>query len=130
MLRIGSSLVLIAALLLYRYLNQETLNDGFDAERVLKRAISLASKSWEYGTLAQAMLELQNPSLTVFASEPFPHSELPLVHDPSMVLGLQYARSVIQTNNTDLLVDGEGKKDCFPFEDIFCARSGSFIWAL
>ncbi|KAK5054676.1 hypothetical protein LTR84_001568 [Exophiala bonariae] len=108
MLRIGSSLIFIAALGLHRYLTHKAPDHEFNTEKVLKRAMTLTSRSWEYGTLVQAMLELYNPPLTVFGSEPFPHAELPLVHDPSMVHGLQYAKTVIQTNNSDLLMDGEG----------------------
>lgn len=113
MSRIASIVVLIAALLRWRYPWQKNTEYGFDPERVLERGIALTSRSWEYGTLVQAMLELRDTALTVFGPEPFPHSALPIVHDPSMVLGLQYAKSVIWTNDSDLLTDGEGKKSCF-----------------
>jgi hypothetical protein len=110
MSRIVFSIVLVAALLQWRYPWHKNLEYGFDPEKVLERGIALTSRSWEYGTLVQAMLELRDSSLTVFGPEPFPHSALPIIHDPSTVLGLQYAKSVIWTNDSDLLTDGEGKK--------------------
>lgn len=118
MLRILSSIVLIAALSWWRYPWHKNPEHGFDPDKVLERGIALTSRSWEYGTLVQAMLEFRDASLTVFGLEPFPHSALPIVHDPSTVLGLQYAKSVIWTNDSDSLTDGEGKDLVFPFSDI------------
>ncbi|KAK3314552.1 hypothetical protein B0H66DRAFT_576774 [Apodospora peruviana] len=34
--------------------------------------VNLASESWEWGTAAEALLELYNPELSVFGSNPFP----------------------------------------------------------
>lgn len=53
--------VLLAALWLRRSFNP------FDVDKVLDEAIRVTSRSWEYGTLAEAMLELSNPELAVFS---------------------------------------------------------------
>ncbi|KAG5651508.1 hypothetical protein H0H81_008373 [Sphagnurus paluster] len=45
---------------------------GFDIQKVASLAESRPSHSWEYGTTAQALLELYNPSLSVFGETPFP----------------------------------------------------------
>lgn len=60
--------------------------------------------------IVKAMLELQNSSLTVFGSGLFPFSKLSTVHDLSIALGLQDAKSVIRTDSSELLIDGDGRK--------------------
>ncbi|EXJ71715.1 uncharacterized protein A1O5_05523 [Cladophialophora psammophila CBS 110553] len=85
-----------------------TPDAGFDPQKVLARGRAITSRSWEFGTFTEALLEFYDRDLTVFGSDPFPRGRIPRVADPSKVEGLAYARSVIWTNGTDLLVDGEG----------------------
>lgn len=60
---------------------------GFDIKKVAQQAQSLPSHSWEFGTSAEALLELYNPELSVFGASPFPVSP----HARSQVLALDYA---------------------------------------
>jgi hypothetical protein len=83
----------------------------FDPDKILARAFEITSRSWEFGTLVEALLELRNPELTVFGDLPFPDGRIPRVAEPLEVEGLWYAKSVIWTNHSDLLVDGEGKEE-------------------
>ncbi|KAJ7124655.1 Six-hairpin glycosidase-like protein [Mycena crocata] len=45
---------------------------GFNISSVATLAWSLPTHSWEYGTAVQALLELENPLLSVFGPAPFP----------------------------------------------------------
>ena len=87
----------------------------FDAQKVLLHGLELTSHSWEYGALVQAMLELQNASMAVFGTDPFPSGRLPAHAVSSDVPSLRYARTVIWTNDSDLLTGGDGKwiHSCF-----------------
>lgn len=84
-------------------------SDLFDAEKVLALARSLTSRSWEFGTLVQALLEFHDPELTVFARDPFPEGRILVVDEPASVEGLAFAKSLIWTNGSEVLIDGEGK---------------------
>ncbi|KPI37088.1 uncharacterized protein AB675_3704 [Cyphellophora attinorum] len=65
-------------------------------------------RSWEQGVWTQALLEVHNPELTVFATNPFPHGRLPMVPcDLHSVPGLASAAAYTQVNGT-LLCDGGG----------------------
>jgi hypothetical protein len=47
---------------------------------LLAQAQSLVSKSWEHGVFCEALLEIMNPELSVFAPkevDPFPDGEIP-----------------------------------------------------
>ena len=108
--------VLLAALWLRRSV------DPFDIDKVLGEAIRVTSRSWEYGTLAEAMLELSNPELAVFSQEPFRRGGLPCGFDISDVAALQYAKPLIWTNGTHQLTGGEGE-----FGKGFDHRDGAII---
>ena len=54
---------------------------------VAEKAQSLPSHSWEFGTSAEALLELYNPELSVFSTSPFPVASI----SPSQVRALAYA---------------------------------------
>ncbi|KAF9525235.1 family 88 glycosyl hydrolase [Crepidotus variabilis] len=45
---------------------------GFDIQSILKVTQSLPSHSWEYGTFAEALIEIYNPEISVFGETPFP----------------------------------------------------------
>jgi hypothetical protein len=71
-------------------------------KKVVQEAKSLASHSWEYGAVSQALLELQNPELSVFAINSTNSTSL-----LTNVEGLEYAKKFIRTTD-DTLVDGTG----------------------
>lgn len=50
---------------------------GFDISAVVEQAKRLASHSWEYGTLAEALLELYSPEYAVYCPEAFPNGTVP-----------------------------------------------------
>ena len=45
-----------------------SVNAGYDPNAAVQQATRLSTHSWEYGTLAEAMLELYNPELSVSRS--------------------------------------------------------------
>ncbi|KAJ7122692.1 hypothetical protein C8R43DRAFT_1032267 [Mycena crocata] len=65
---------------------------GFNISAVTATAKFLPSHSWEYGTAAQAILELESPDLSVFGLAPFP---VP-ARAPETVSSLAYAATKIQ----------------------------------
>ncbi|KAJ7233097.1 family 88 glycosyl hydrolase [Mycena rebaudengoi] len=75
---------------------------GFDMEKVASLAESLPEQSWEFGTAAEALLELYNPELSVFG-KPFPVAKT----SPDSIKALSYAREKITIGNTGLS-DGNG----------------------
>ena len=83
------------------------LEFGFDLDKVMDLNIVTASRSWEFGATAEALLELRNPELTVFTSESFP-GDLPISENGAAVQGLQYIRPSIWTHNSALLTGDEG----------------------
>ncbi|KAJ6568378.1 hypothetical protein DFH09DRAFT_1261335 [Mycena vulgaris] len=52
--------------------NAIPFSPGFDIAKVTALAESLPAESWEFGTAAEALLELYNPELSVFGKTPFP----------------------------------------------------------
>ena len=79
---------------------------GFNVANVMARALNVSAHSWEYGTAAEALLELRNPELSVFGHNPFPGNHLPPV--TKSVPSLQYAKQFIRTDNVTL-IDGDGE---------------------
>lgn len=79
---------------------------GYDVYKVADQARALSSHSWEFGTAAEAFLELYNPEYSVFGDLPFPANGLP-TPDPS-IYSLKYAKPHISTNSTTF-IDGDGK---------------------
>lgn len=78
---------------------------GYNVDLVLARATQLASRSWEFGTCAEALLELKDPNFSVFSPQAFPHNALPA--PSAQIASLRYAKPHISTNSTTL-VDGDG----------------------
>ncbi|KAJ7660534.1 hypothetical protein B0H17DRAFT_1095134 [Mycena rosella] len=64
---------------------------GFDISVVAALARALPTHSWEYGTAAEALLELESPLLSVFGPTPFPVATVPA----DLVPSLSYAASNI-----------------------------------
>ncbi|KAG6815337.1 hypothetical protein H0H87_002807 [Tephrocybe sp. NHM501043] len=71
------------------------VSPGFDIQNVTHLAQLLPSHSWEYGTAAEALLELYNPHLSIFGSSPFP---VPTVQKNDTT-ALAYAASKINLKN-------------------------------
>ncbi|KAK4496589.1 hypothetical protein PRZ48_012569 [Zasmidium cellare] len=81
-------------------------NIGYDPIKAADQAKRLSTHSWEFGTTAEALLELYNPELAVFSRNAFPNHQLPRPN-PDNVESLHYARKHI-TLNSPTLADGEG----------------------
>lgn len=79
------------------------VNAGFNAYMAAQVMVDRASHSWEWGTAAEALLELYNPELSVFGPEPFPGGKIPNA-DPS-TFALRYARRHINRNSQILVSD-------------------------
>ncbi|KAJ3880260.1 Six-hairpin glycosidase-like protein [Lentinula edodes] len=84
---------------------------GFDIQSVAGLAISLPSHSWEFGTASEALLELWNPSLSIFGPEPF-QAAASLSRDPlgaMSVPSLVYAQAkIVLGTGANVLADGDG----------------------
>lgn len=72
---------------------------------VLQKAIQVATHSWEYGTVAEALLEWNNPDLSIW-NNPFPDGKVPTLKVED-ISALTYIEPHILTNSTTL-VDGDG----------------------
>ncbi|KAJ4345333.1 uncharacterized protein N0V89_011463 [Didymosphaeria variabile] len=72
---------------------------------VLQQAIRVATHSWEYGTVAEALLEWNDPQLSIW-NNPFPHGKVPTLNVAN-VSALTYIKPHIRTDNITL-VDGDG----------------------
>lgn len=81
------------------------VDPGYNVSLVVARARELASHSWEYGTLSEALLELYNPEYSVFSLNAFPNGQVP--SPPVSIESLAYASQHIRLDNTTL-VDGDG----------------------
>jgi hypothetical protein len=55
----------------------DVINSGLDIFTAAQVMIDLASHSWEWGTGAEALLELYNNELSVFGPDPFPNGQIP-----------------------------------------------------
>lgn len=74
-----------------------------------KKMISLASHSWEFGAASEALLELENPEISVFGENPFPIPTSSICNQSSLA-ALEYVKPYIQLNSSEL-VDGDGTCD-------------------
>lgn len=81
---------------------------GYNAFQTAQEMVNIASHSWEWGTAAEALLELYNPELSVFATTPFPNGAVPKA-SPS-TFALTYARQFIN-RNSQVLVDNSAVGD-------------------
>jgi len=73
---------------------------------VLQKAIQVATHSWEYGTVAEALLEWNSPKLSIW-NDPFPNGKIPTLNAEN-VSALSYVKPFIRTDNITL-VDGDGQ---------------------
>ncbi|KAF9736385.1 hypothetical protein PMIN06_012770 [Paraphaeosphaeria minitans] len=72
---------------------------------VLTQAVRVATHSWEYGTVAEALLEWDTPQLAIW-NDPFPDGQVPTLAVDD-VSALSYIKPHIRTDNVTL-VDGDG----------------------
>lgn len=82
-----------------------TVDAGFDVDKVASVMQDRASHSWEWGTAAQALLELYNNELSIYGSNPFPGGQIPKA-DPK-IKSLSYVKGHINTQS-DTLVGADG----------------------
>ncbi|KAI1472061.1 uncharacterized protein F4812DRAFT_456158 [Daldinia caldariorum] len=66
----------------------------------------LATHSWEYGALAEVLLEWYTPNASVFGGNPFPDGRIPVIQVDTTP-SLSYVKRHISTNS-DTLIDGDG----------------------
>jgi hypothetical protein len=78
-------------------------NIGFEVGPAEKLALEMPSHSWEYGTAAQALLELHDPDVSVFSPDAFSCAGIPNKQTAST----NYAKKFIQTNSETLIDDSK-----------------------
>jgi hypothetical protein len=78
------------------------INIGFNVGRVADLATSRAKSNWEWGTQAQALLELNDPTLSVFSEIAFPEGNIP----KQATVGTTYAKKYIKTSGNTLTAAG------------------------
>ena len=82
---------------------------GFDIQQVAALAKSIPSHSWEFGTAAEALLELHDPDISVFGSSPFASTSRYLRSNRGRIQALEYAASTITIGTgVNGLADGDG----------------------
>ncbi|KAF8327089.1 hypothetical protein F5887DRAFT_1064882 [Amanita rubescens] len=102
---VASTALRVVALPSQAQYNAIPFSPGFDINQVLDQAQSLPSHSWEFGTASEALLELYNPSNSVFGDQPFPLPTLSQSGTPS----LAYASTKIQIGAPqNVLANGDG----------------------
>ncbi|KAL1836834.1 hypothetical protein VTK73DRAFT_4913 [Phialemonium thermophilum] len=99
-----TALALLCACLLLPAALANTVDVGYDVVSAAQAMIRLASHSWEWGTAAEALLELYNPELSVFGSNPFPDGKVP--HADPAVVALAFAGQFIELGRQTLVPDG------------------------
>ncbi|KAG6356232.1 hypothetical protein INS49_015619 [Diaporthe citri] len=78
---------------------------------IAKQAEKLATHSWEYGTLAQSLLEVFSPDISVFSARSFPHSRAPVVDDTDTNRGLTFGKRHIKLDQPNLTGDEDSAAD-------------------
>jgi len=97
--------MLDAAAVLCNTTNAFPFTPGFDIAHVATVAMQLPSHSWEFGTAAEALLELFDPHLSVFSPTAFPV----LTVSKECVESLEYAAShIVFGTGANGLANGDG----------------------
>lgn len=86
----------------------QEVNAGFNAYTAAQVMVNKAGQSWEWGTAAEALLELYSPELSVFSSNPFPGGTIP--KPASSTFALSYARQFIN-RDSQVFVDNSAVGD-------------------
>ncbi|KAJ9629782.1 hypothetical protein H2203_002163 [Taxawa tesnikishii (nom. ined.)] len=84
---------------------------GFPIAAVESQARRLNTHSWENGTLAEALLELHDPDLSVFSRHAFPADKIPSASLLENATALAYAKPHIQLDSETLIDDKWGVSD-------------------
>ncbi|KAJ4287373.1 hypothetical protein N0V90_012772 [Kalmusia sp. IMI 367209] len=92
---------------------------------VLQKAIQVATHSWEYGTVAEALLEWNDPDLSIWHN-PFPDGKVPTLNVED-VSALTYIEPHIRTNSTTL-VDGDGDPAALGIPALLIGKTDSAYW--
>ena len=92
---IGAVTLSLANLAPYTYSPSFNISSVFNATR------NLPSHSWEYGTFAEALLEMFNPEVSVFGDSPFPVPTL----NRSNVRALAYLAPVVKFGSSYSALD-------------------------
>jgi hypothetical protein len=85
------------------------VNPGYDVSSAAEVIVNKAGQSWEWGTAAEALMELYNPELSVFGSDPFPGGSVPSPDQGS--LPLVYAKSYIDIDGQVLVAQDSAVGD-------------------
>ena len=80
------------------------INIGYDVNKVSGLSTSKAKSNWEWGTHAQALLELYDPQISVFSENAFPGGRIP----NARTAATDYARPKIRTSGNTLTQAGGG----------------------
>lgn len=110
----GAVIAVVVAMVLPVALLWPSTGLPYDADRVESfhfkhHLLNSSIRSWEEGVWTEALLEVHNPELTIFSSNPFLGGEMTGVPEDAIdsVAGLASAARYIWTNGT-LLCEGEG----------------------
>jgi hypothetical protein len=76
-------------------------NPGFNVLSAAQVMIDKSANSWEWGTTAEALLQLYNNEFSVFGPNPFPNGKIPNVD--LGITSLAYARAFIFTTSQTLV---------------------------
>jgi len=95
---------LLVGVLSSKFIVAVDVDAGYDAYSAAQAMVDKASHSWEWGTAAEALLELYDNELSVFGSDPFPGGKIPNA-DTDTVFALQYAKQYINTNGQVFVSD-------------------------
>jgi hypothetical protein len=79
------------------------IDPGYNITTTIHSMLTLTKKSWEFGTITEALLELHSPSLSIFSPNPFPQCLIPSA--PHDLPALAYAKKYIRTNAQTLFPD-------------------------
>lgn len=95
---------LLPATVLSQSVCTSTVNIGFSPAVVQAIATSKAKSNWEWGTNAQALLELHDPDVSVYSDSAFPDGKIP----SKKTTATTYARDKIVTSGNTLTAKGGG----------------------
>lgn len=87
------------------------VNAGYNPQSTAYEAEVLSTHSWEFGTTSEALLELFNPGLSVFGTNPFPGGKLPspsVTNTKSLVYAKPNIRLQSLPGQPPTLSDGQG----------------------
>lgn len=93
---------LLAADVLSQSVCTTTVDIGFSPSAVQAIATSKAKSNWEWGTSAQALLELYDPDVSVYSDNAFPGGKIPNKETTATT----YAKGKIVTSGNTLTAKG------------------------